>query len=152
MAWRSELILLLDHQPPVTSACAQALAALGYTRVRYQDYLRSSSVVGTGEVVHAIVAAWTDRTIDRDTFLTAVDGATDRPHVRGALVVSPFSTPRNAQMLQRCGAKAWIRFPFSVAEFDSRLRFLLEGERRRRVEPVAIDWRREPVFPLVAPA
>jgi hypothetical protein len=146
-----DVILLLEHQPQVSSTCRHALGMLGYTRILYRDYRRSGSVVPIGQSVDAVVAAWTDRAIDRDAFLAAVEGATDLPNARGALVVSPFSTPANAAKLRLRGAKAWVRFPFAMTQFDSRLRFLLEGDRRRRDEPVPFDRRHEPVFPAAMP-
>lgn len=147
-----ETILLLEHQPQVSSTCRHALGSLGYRRVLYRDYRRSGSVVPVGHTIDAVVAAWTDREIDRDAFLAAVEGATELPNARGALVVSPFSTPANAERLRDCGAKAWVRSPFSMAQFESRLRFLLDGDRRQRIEPVGFERRREPVFPGIVPA
>jgi hypothetical protein len=68
------------------------------------------------------------------------------------MVVSPFTTPANAKLLRHCGARAWVRFPFSMNEFVSRLHYLLEGERRHDRQPVRYDRRREPAFPIAVPA
>jgi DNA-binding response OmpR family regulator len=145
-------ILLLDHQPRTASHCAQVLDLLGCKYLMYRDYSESEAMEWADEDVDLVIAAWTDRQIERRTLLMALMGCTKLPKVRGVLVVSPFSTPANAKLLQLCGARAWIRFPFSMNEFVSRLRYLQDGERRRTRKPVRYDRRREPAFPIAVPA
>jgi DNA-binding response OmpR family regulator len=145
-----ENILLLDHQPRAASNCAQVLELLGYRHFMYRDYSRPQAVEWADDDVDAVVAAWTAPEIERRELLLALMGCSKLPRVRGVLVVSPFSTPANARLLQLSGARAWIRYPFSMNEFDSRLRYLLNGERRRTRQSVRYDRRREPAFPVAA--
>jgi DNA-binding response OmpR family regulator len=147
-----ENILLLDHQPRTASNCAQVLELLGCSHLMYRDYSQSDGMAWADSDVDIVIAAWTSREIERRALLMALMGCTKLPKVRGVLVVSPFSTPANAKLLQLCGARAWIRYPFSMNEFVSRLRYLVDGERRRTRQPIRYDRRREPAFPIAIPA
>lgn len=141
-----DTILVLDHQPRTRSRCAEALDELSYTHVLYRDYSDPSPLAWEEDEIDAVVAVWTDIDIERKHLLLSLMGIGTR--TRGVLVVSQFSTPENAEVLRTAGARAWVRFPFAVHEFGSRLRYLLEGERRRAAQAVSNDRRREPVFPL----
>jgi hypothetical protein len=118
-----ENILLLDHQPRTASNCAQVLELLGCKYLTYRDYSDPENVEWADEDIDIVIAAWTDREVERRTLLMALMGCTKLPKVRGVMVVSPFSTPANAKLLQLCGARAWIRY----------------------------DRRREPPFPISVP-
>lgn len=145
-----ENVLLLDHCPRTASNSAQALELLGYKHFMYRDYSRPDNMEWADDEVDAVIAAWTVPEVERRELLLALLSCSKLPRVRGILIISPFSTPQNARLLQHSGARAWLRFPFSMNEFDSRLRFLLNGERRRTSKPVRYDRRREPAFPISA--
>jgi DNA-binding response OmpR family regulator len=148
MNTHSDSILLLDHQSRSRSRCARILELLGYTNVLYRDYSEPQRAKRSDEDIDGVIAVWTDGNVERRDLLLNLMGVAKVPRVRGILVVSQFSTTENAQMLQLAGARAWVRFPFVLTEFASRLRFLLDGERRRTARPVMYDRRHEPAFPV----
>jgi DNA-binding response OmpR family regulator len=152
MTQRTETILLLDHHAQKSSVCASALASLGYSRVCYADFRRYGRLEPVEETIDAVVAVWTDAAIDFATFLRVVGKATELPRAKGALIVSPFSTEENASLLRHCGARAWIRYPFLNGKLDRRLRYLIEGDGRQSDEPVAVERRHEPVYPVALSA
>lgn len=153
MRCRSETIVLLDSRPYTTTEYADLLAQLGYWQCLYADYSEGSAMVAGAAAVDAVVAVWTDRTIGVDRFARAVAEATNFPRVRGALIVSPFTTESNARLLSRHGARGWARPPVSKSDLGGRLNVLLHGDRRldgqRRV---IADRRREPLYPIAVPA
>jgi hypothetical protein len=150
-----ENILLLEHHPERRSQCASALCALGYPHVIYVNFARCLTLPPVRERIDAVVAVWTDLAIDFSTVLHMVGKATDLPHGPytqrlGALVVSPFSTEEHASLLRHCGARAWVRYPFLTEKFGRRLRYLIDGDRRRHQTVFAHDRRREPIYPHAA--
>jgi len=146
MPRRSESILLLDHTPRTRSICVETLESLGYHRLHFAAYSHRDSVLSVGDTVDAVVAAWTDTSIDLALFQHVVGIGVGLPRARGAMIVSPFSTGENASVLRRRGARSWVRFPFTMDEFDRHLRVLLDGDRRTKFQTVAHDRRREPVY------
>src|SRR5262245_34308748 len=99
MIRHKETILLLEHHAPKSSLCVSALGSLGYQHVRYANYSRSGGVTPIDDRVDIVVAVWTDTSIDLHTVIHVVGKATELPGVRGALIVSPFSTRENADLL-----------------------------------------------------
>ena len=153
MRTRSETIVLLDSRPFTTTAYAEILAEIGYWQVLYGNYLEASGLVAGGAAADAVVAVWTAETVAVDRFARAVAEATRFPRVRGALVVSPFTTEPNARLLARSGARAWARPPVSKSDLAGRLNVLLHGDRRVvRDNLVLADRRRQPLYPLAVPA
>ncbi len=159
MRTRSETILLLEPCPYVESRYAGALTKLGYWQLLYANYVDTPAfAIGTA-MADGVVAIWLDPKIAVDRVARAVANATGFPRVRGALVVSPFTTASNARLLAQSGAKGWARPPLSESDFAGRLGCLLHGDRRlgadrrtiadRRTAP---DRRRQPLYPLAVPA
>ena len=158
MRTRSETILLLEAHPYIRSQYARVLNALGYWQLLYANYTEGVAV-GNATAFDAVVAVWTDSAIAPERFARVVAYVTDLPRVRGALIVSPFTTAHNARLLARSGARGWARPPVSYSELGARLACLLHGDRRfggeRRVavdRHPAPDRRREPAYPVAVPA
>ena len=153
MRTRSDTVLLLEARPFVDSLYAGVLNQLGYWQLLYANYGDTPAfAVGTA-AADAVVAVWLDDRIGVDRFARAVANATSFPRVRGALIVSPFSTEINARQLARSGARAWARPPVSSRELGARLSCLLHGDRRLGGERrVVADRRREPLYPVAVPA
>ena len=159
MRSRNETILLLDSRPYAGNKYAGALNALGYWQILYADYTESSAFVGNASAFDAVVGVWTDAAVAPERFARIVAYVTGLPRVRGALVVSPFTTADNARLLAGSGAKGWARPPVSLVEFGARLGCLLHGDRRMHVErrvlpdrPDSPDRRHEPLYPVTVPA
>jgi len=155
---RREIILLLESHPYTQSRYANALNGLGYWQLQYADYTESAAV-GKAAAFDAVVAVWTDEAIAPERFARVVSYVTDLPRVRGALILSPFTTLDNARLLARSGAKGWARPPVTHNELGARLACLLHGNRRlggdRRVAADRHDRpdrRREPLYPVAVPA
>ncbi len=155
---RSETILLLEPHPYPHNKYAGLLNTLGYWQLLYADYT-DGSAVGNVKAFDAVVAIWTDDTIAPDRFARIISYVTGLPRVRGALIVSPFTTEDNARLLARSGAKGWARPPVPLGELGARVACLLGGDRRtlshrrimgdRRDSP---DRRVQPLYPLPLPA
>jgi len=149
MRYRSEKILLLESRPYYSNWYAGTLTSLGFTQLVYANYASVTPFRTPLAPVDAVVAVWTDDTIVVDRFAGAVAAATERPGVRGALILSPFATAANARLLMGSGAKAWIRPPISKGEISAKLHVMMYGERRRDVVPVRPD-RRAPLHAVSA--
>jgi len=151
MRYRTEKLLLLESRPYVNNWYVGALTSLGYTQLVYANYASVTPFRAPITPVDAVVAVWTDDTIVVDRFAGAVAAVTERPSVRGALILSPFATASNARLLMGSGAKAWIRPPISKGEISARLHVMMYGERRREVVAVRPD-RRAPLHAAAVPA
>lgn len=159
MRSRNETLLLLESRPYARNKYAGALNALGYWQVLYADYTEGSAFFGNASAFDAVVAVWTDEAIAPERFARIVTCVTSLPRVRGALIVSPFTTEDNARLLARSGAKGWARPPVPLGELGARVGCLLRGDRRvhgdRRIvadRSDSPDRRREPLYPMALPA
>lgn len=153
-----ETILLFEPRPYARNQYAAILNQLGYWRLLYANYTEHSGFAPGIAPFEAVVAVWTEDDVAIDRFARAVASATSFPHVRGALVVSPFTSEDNVRQLARSGARGWAVPPVSDADLAGRLSCVLHGDRRaaperRRAGPrAALDRRHMPLYPLPAPA
>ena len=159
MRSRNEILLLLESRPYARNKYAGALNALGYWQIVYADYTEGSAFFGNASAYDAVVAVWTDPAIAPERFARMVACVTSLPRVRGALIVSPFTTEDNARLLARSGAKGWARPPVPLGELGARVACLLGGDRRtlsnRRIigdRADSPDRRHQPLYPLPLPA
>lgn len=158
MRRHDETILLFESCPYVRSQYSGVLNQLGFWRLLFANYAEGPGFAAGIAPFDAVIAVWTDADINVNQFARAVANATSLLKVRGALVVSPFTTADNVQLLARSGAKGWARPPVSNGELAARLRVLLHGDRRvaaeRRLETrrQAVDRRHSPLYPVAVPA
>ena len=158
MPRHNETLLLFEPRPYARNQYATVLNQLGYWRLLYANYAEHSGFAPGIAPFEAVVAVWTEDDVAIDHFARAVASATSFAHVRGALVVSPFTNEDNVRLLARSGAKGWAVPPVSKDELAGRIGCLLRGDRRagsdrrstgQRAVP---DRRRAPFYPLAAPA
>lgn len=152
MRCRSETILLLEARPYSQNVYAGALNRLGYWQLLYSNYAAGGVPPAGTSAFDAVVAVWFDADMAIDRFARAVANAALLPRVRGALIISPFTTETNARLLARSGAKAWARPPVTDGDLGGRLGCLLHGDRRRGDRRIVRDRRGEPMYPLAVPA
>lgn len=156
MPRHAETILLFEPRPYARNQYATVLNRLGYWRLLYANYTEYSGFAPGIAPFEAVVAVWTEDDVALDRFARAVANATSFPHVRGALIVSPFTSEDNVRLLARSGARGWAVPPVSDSELGGRLGCLLHGdrrtgaERRRADERAAPDRRRMPAYPVAA--
>jgi hypothetical protein len=150
MRYRSDTILLVESVSFADSLYTGPLNALGYWNLHYANYSETASFRAPEIVINAVVAVWTDGLVPLDRFARAVSHAASLPRVRGALIVSPFATEPNARLLAKAGAKSWACPPVSERDLDLRLRCILEGDRRRAAQPIAVERRRPSLVPARA--
>lgn len=155
MPRHNETILLFEPHPYARNEYAAILNQAGYWRLLYANYTEHTGFAAGIAPFEAVVAVWTQDDVALDRFARAVANATSLPHVRGALIVSPFTSEDNVRRLARSGAKGWAVPPVSNGELAGRLSCLLRGDRRtgaeRRVgQRAAPDRRRMPAYPVAA--
>ena len=157
MPRHNETVLLFEPRPYARNQYAHILNQVGYWRLLYANYAEHSGFTQGIAPFDAVVAVWTEDDIAVEHLARAVANATSVPHVRGALVVSPFTSEGNVRLLARSGAKGWAVPPVSHTELAGRLGCLLHGDRRNGSERrqaglprSAPDRRRQPAYPVAA--
>ncbi|MBI1778275.1 MAG: hypothetical protein HYR63_23300 [Proteobacteria bacterium] len=149
MPFFTESVLVIDNSRKFDSLCVNALSSLGYRDISHATFEDGIRTLSSFARFDAVVGHW-DNDLPASAVSTVIRSAMSLAGCEGALVISPFCTSENIRLFRRAGVCAWVSVPFTQRDLDARLRYALEGERRRQHVAVPIERRQREPMPAFA--
>jgi hypothetical protein len=145
----TETLLVIDSGRKSESIPVKALAGLGYRNIAHANFDDLIKAYSAFPRLDALIVYWRNE-LPADAVSLSVRAVMSGCECEAAVMISPFCTKTNIEAFRAAGISAWVTVPFTRRDLDARLRYALEGERRRLHMPVLVERRRQSPIPAFA--